>query len=103
MVMTKLPFTSLVVENFFPVRVLVAVTLTPGSGTEPDFTCPRIVPPFTSATAVGAEGKFVWSGAADTAEFGDWDALAPVFAIAGLAWAIKGESPAKASSMASKN
>ena len=50
--MTKLPFMSVVVEYFLPVRVLVAVMLTPGRGTAPDFTCPRMVPPLTSAAGV---------------------------------------------------
>src|ERR1700679_804513 len=58
------PFTSVVVAYFFPVNVLVAVTLTPGNGTGPAFTVPAMVPPLGSpagaAGAAGTTGADVW-------------------------------------------
>jgi hypothetical protein len=39
---------SVVVENFFPVRVFWAVTVTPGSGMLPLLTAPCSLPPVTS-------------------------------------------------------
>jgi hypothetical protein len=48
------PFTSVVVAYFFPVKVFVAVTPTPGSGTAPAFTVPVIVPPLASIAGAGA-------------------------------------------------
>lgn len=43
--MVNAPVMSVVVVYFLPVRVLVAVTLTPGKGVPPAFTLPRMVPP----------------------------------------------------------
>src|ERR1035437_2590853 len=52
-----MPSMSVVVAYFFPVRVLVAVTATPGSETALAFTVPRIVPPSATGAAVaGAAG-----------------------------------------------
>ena len=45
---------SVVVAYFFPVRVVVAVTATPGNGTPLAFTVPRMVPPCASTGAAGA-------------------------------------------------
>jgi hypothetical protein len=47
------PFTSVVVAYFFPVKVFVAVTPTPGSGIAPAFTVPEIVPPVASIAGTG--------------------------------------------------
>ncbi len=58
---------SVVVAYFLPVSVLVAVTATPGSGTCPDFTVPRIVPPSTTdgvATTAGVAAGVAWAGEA---------------------------------------
>jgi hypothetical protein len=52
--MANEPFTSVVVAYFFPVKVFVAVTPTPGNGTTPAFTVPVIVPPLASTAGAGA-------------------------------------------------
>src|ERR1035438_9155897 len=49
-----MPSMSVVVAYFFPVRVVVAVTATPGNGTPLAFTVPRMVPPCASTGAAGA-------------------------------------------------
>src|ERR1035438_2126995 len=49
-----MPSMSVVVAYFFPVRVVVAVTATPGNGTPLAFTVPRMVPPCTPTGAAGA-------------------------------------------------
>src|ERR1035438_887343 len=51
-----MPSMSVVVAYFFPVRVVVAVTATPGNGTPLAFTVPRMVPPCASTGAAGAVG-----------------------------------------------
>lgn len=50
---------SVEVEYFFPVSVLAALTVTPGSGTFPDFTAPLISP---KGAAVMAEEDTVGTG-----------------------------------------
>jgi hypothetical protein len=52
--MANEPFISVVVAYFFPVKVFVAVTLTPGNGTGPAFTVPAMVPPLASPGADAA-------------------------------------------------
>src|ERR1017187_3766210 len=63
-----MPSMSVVVAYFFPVRVLVAVTATPGSGIPLAFTVPRMVPPCAASGAAGgvAAGAAV-AGAAGAA------------------------------------
>jgi hypothetical protein len=53
MAIVNQPFTSVVVAYFFPVKVFVAVTPTPGSGIAPAFTVPEIVPPVASIAGTG--------------------------------------------------
>src|SRR5450631_4085095 len=102
MVMTKLPFASVVVEYFLPVRVLVAVMLTPGSGTEPDLTCPRMVPPLTSAEGVGAGGEVGCARAGDGAAGAVCDEPVLVVVVSGAVWAIKCKFPVNGNSIASQ-
>src|ERR1035441_9203305 len=64
-----MPSMSVVVAYFFPVRGLVAVTATPGSGTPLAFTVPRMVPPCAASGAAGATGAAV-AGAAGVAAAG---------------------------------
>ena len=47
---------SVTVLYFLPVRVLVAVMLTPGKGVVPDLTVPWIVPPACDGAVAGAGG-----------------------------------------------
>src|SRR5437763_9182810 len=80
--MVKEPFTSVVVAYFFPVKVLLAVTATPGKGTAPAFTVPLMVPPFASAAVAGAvagAGAGV-RGAVVCAGGGVWPRLVPTIA-----------------------
>src|ERR1019366_3517854 len=62
-----MPSMSVVVAFFFPVRVVVAVTATPGNGTPLAFTVPRMVPPCASTGAAGAAGAGAAVAGADGA------------------------------------
>src|SRR4051794_3962760 len=78
--MVKEPFTSVVVAYFFPVKVFVAVTATPGRGTAPAFTVPLMVPPFASAVGAGAVAGAGVGGAVVCAGGGAWPRLVPTIA-----------------------
>lgn len=61
--MLKLPRASVAVVYLRPVSVFVAVMVTPGSGTGPDLTAPRMVPPLLASwTEVACKEVDVSSG-----------------------------------------
>src|SRR5215472_16887140 len=61
--MRKLPSRSVEVMYFLPVRVLAALTLTPGSGTLPDLTVP-VISPKAEVVRAGVAWVVVGAGAA---------------------------------------